>query len=319
MAITLAELAEIHQDRLVAGFVNEIVTDSFILSSMTFDDCLTASGTSNLVYSYNRVKTPMTAKFRALNSEPEKSKPEVEPITTKVAILSDAWDMDRVAKAAAEDLYELYLEESRNAIIRKFNATVVNGDTASDANGFDGLSKALTGSSTEVKSQVDLSEVTKDAALAFASEMDDFLGLLMRDPDVLMVAPATYTKINAVCRAMGINNVTMDGAGHRVSSWDGIRIEQLRDGAMTGGDIYAVCFGMDGFHGVTLAGQGGVSVHLPDWNSPGAVKSGDAEMVCGCALKKTKAAGVLRAYTKPASSGSGSSQTGTQGAGTGKD
>lgn len=310
MAITLAELAEIHQDALVAGFINEIVTDSFLLSSMTFDDCLTASGTSNLVYSYNRVKTPMVAAFRALNSEPEKSEPKVEPVTTKVAILSDAWQMDRVAKAAAEDMYALYLEESKNAIIRKFNATVINGDTATEANGFDGLSKALKGSSTELQGKADLTEVTKESALAFASEMDDLLGGLMRDPDAIIVSPATYTRINAACRVLGINNVTMDGAGHRVSTWDGVRIEQLRDGAMAGGDIYAVCFGMDGFHGVTLSGQGAVSVNLPDWGAPGAVKTGDAEMVCGCALKKTKAAGVLRAPAAGGAGGAGDAESG---------
>lgn len=304
MSVTLADLAENAQDKLVQGFINEIITDSFLLSAMTFDDCLNA-GRSDLVYSYKRITELMTAKFRALNSEPEQSEIKFKRITTSPGILSDSWKMDRVAKRAAEDLYAEYVAESKNAIIRKFNATVINGDTKTEKNGFDGLSKALTGTSTEFKSAVDLSAVTKEKALAFASEMDVLLGALHRDPDAIIVAPSMYARINAVCRELGISNVTMDGAGHRVSSWDGIRIEQLRDGAMTTNDVYAVCFGMEDFHGITLSGGEAISVHLPDWSSPGAVKSGDAEFVCGCALRKTKSAAVLRAYVAPQGGGSG--------------
>lgn len=296
--ITLAELATNSDDKLVQGFINEIVTDNYLLGAMTFDDCLTSAGTSDLVYAYKRVKTPMTAKFRALNSEPEKSKPEVERITTRVGILSDAWEMDRVSKEAADDLYQLHVEESKNAIIRAFNKTVINGDTDADENGFDGLDKAVKGSSTEMTSAVDLSTVTKESALAFAEEMDTMLSLLMRDPDVILVSRAMKAKVNAVCRVLGIANVTADSAGHRVSSWDTIPLQEMKDGALETNDIYPVCLGMDAFHGITLKGGNAISVNLPDWTKPGAVKTGDAEFVCGCALKKTKAAGVLRA--KPA-------------------
>lgn len=296
--ITLSELAANSDDKLVQGFINELVTDSYLLSSMTFDDCLTSAGTSDLVYAYKRVKTPMTAKFRAINTEPEKSKPDTERITTRIGIISDAWDMDRVAKAAAEDLYQLHVEESKNAIIRKFNMAVINGDTTVEEDGFDGLDKAVKGSSTEMVSAVDLSTIDKTSALAFAEEMDTMLSLLMRDPDVILVSRTMKTKLNAICRVLGISNVTADTAGRRVSTWDNIPLQEMKDGALETNDIYPVCLGMDAFHGITLEGGNAISVHLPDWSNPGAVKTGDAEFVCGCALKKTKAAGVLRA--KPA-------------------
>lgn len=298
--ITLEDLATNSNDKLVQGFTNEIITDSFLLSRMPFDNCLSSTGTSDLVYAYKRVKTPMEAGFRALNTEPKKSKPEIERITTQVAILADSWDMDRVTKDAAEDLYELHLEESKNAIIRKFNKTIINGDTTVEEDGFDGLNKALTGSNTEITSAVDLTTITKESALAFAEEMDTLFSLLTRTPDALMVAPAMKVKINAICRILGLATTTPDSAGNQVSAWNGVRIEELRDGAMTTNDIYAACFGLDEFHGITLKGDSAISVHLPDWNAPGAIKTGDAEFVCGCALKKTKAAGVLRAKTTAA-------------------
>lgn len=291
--ITLEELATNSPDKLVQGFVNETITDSYLLGAMTFDDCLASTGTSDLIYGYKRVKTPMSAAFRALNAEPEVSEPKIERITTNIAILSNAWNMDRVAKEAAPDLYQLHLEESKNAIIRKFNATIINGDTKTEENGFDGLAKAIKGSSTEMTSAVDLSAIDQKVALAFAEEMDVLFSSLMRTPDVLLVSPSMKVKINAICRVLGLSNTTADTAGHRVSTWDGIRIEELRDGALTTNDVYAVCFGMDAFHGVTLKGGNAIAVHLPNWDEPKAVKTGDAEFVCGCALKATKAAGVL--------------------------
>lgn len=295
MATTLATLAENSQDKLKQGFVNELITDSYVLSMMPFDDCLTANGTSDLVYAYKRVVTGASAEFRALNEEPTASEVAIKKVTTKPGILSSKWDMDRVAKAAAEDLYELKVAESKNAIIRKFNRALVAGDTATEEKGFDGLDKALKGSTTEFRSAIDLTALDKPTALAFATEMDTLLAALVRDPDVLAVSPHMATMMNAVCRYIGMESLTMDDAGKRVQHWDGIRIEKLKDGALTANDVYAVCFGMEEFHGITLTGDSGIAVHLPDWNAPGAVKSGDSEFVCGCALKKTKAAGVLRA------------------------
>ena len=149
MATTLAELAINSQDKLKQGFINELITDSYILNMMPFDDCLSANGTSDLVYAYKRVETGASAAFRSLNEEPKASEVKIKRVTTKPGILSSKWEMDRVAKTAAEDLYELKVAESKNAIIRKFNATLIAGDTATEEKGFDGLAKALKDSSTE--------------------------------------------------------------------------------------------------------------------------------------------------------------------------
>ena len=58
--------------------------------------------------------------------------------------------------------------------------------------------------------------------------------------------------------------------------------------------IYAVRFGLDAFHAISMAGQPPVKIWLPDFTTAGAVKKGEVEMVAGCALKTTKSCGVLR-------------------------
>jgi len=291
MATTLADLAANSQDKLVQGFVNEIITDDYLLGAMTFDDCMTPSGTSDLTYTYKRVKTPMTAAFRALESEPAKTEVSIEKVTTNVGILADAWQMDRVERDAAEDLYELKLEESKNAIVRAFDAQVVSGKKGTNA--FDGLATILSGTSTEATSAVDLSTLDQAKSLDFADELGNMLSVLMRTPDVLLVSSAMKAKLDSIARRLGIGTATVGTAGGTITTWDGIPLQPLKDGALTTNDIYAVCLGLDAFHGITLKGGSAITVTLPDWTAPGAVKSGDCEFVCGCALKATKAAGVL--------------------------
>lgn len=292
--ITLEQLATNSGDKYVQGFINEIKTDSEVLGAMPFDNALTPAGTGDLVYSYKRTKTPMQANFRSLGEEPEKSSVAIERITTNIAILSAAFDIDRVAADAASDLVQLHLEECKNAIIRAFNKQLIGGDKTIQEKGFDGLAKALKGTKTEFTSAVDLATVTEDGAMAFAEEMDTMLSALMRTPDHILVNSKMKVKLNAVCRRLGINAVTPDTAGNMVQSWNGIPIVELKDGALATDEIYAVCYGLDAFHGITLAGDKAFTVNQPDWNLPGAVKTVDAEFVCGCALKATTAAGVLK-------------------------
>ena len=58
--------------------------------------------------------------------------------------------------------------------------------------------------------------------------------------------------------------------------------------------IYAVCLGLDGFHGISPMGTGVITSYLPDLAAPGAVKTGEVELVAGVALKNTLKAAVLK-------------------------
>ena len=67
----------------------------------------------------------------------------------------------------------------------------------------------------------------------------------------------------------------------------------IRAGGLT--ELYAIRFGLDGFHGVSMAGVPLVQTWLPDFSTAGAVKTGEVEMgPVGVVLKRTKAAAVAR-------------------------
>ena len=65
-------------------------------------------------------------------------------------------------------------------------------------------------------------------------------------------------------------------------------------------DIYAVKFGLDAFHGISPTGTKVITSYMPDLTLPGAVKTGEVELVAGVALKNTlKAARMTGIKTSP--------------------
>lgn len=67
-------------------------------------------------------------------------------------------------------------------------------------------------------------------------------------------------------------------------------------GSVTGlTDLYAVTFGLDSFHGASVAGTPLVQTWMPDFSIAGAVKTGELEIGPGAlVVKNTRACGVLR-------------------------
>ena len=96
------------------------------------------------------------------------------------------------------------------------------------------------------------------------------------------------------------NVVTVSGSGSEAVAVEtpiiGTKKRSISSASVTGlTDIYAVKFDVnDGFHGITLTGNAGLHTYLPDFNTPGAVKTGEVELVAAVALKNVKHAGVLR-------------------------
>ena len=190
-----------------------------------------------------------------------------------------------------------------------FSDTIINGNSSADENVFDGLDVAVTGSDTEynVGGAIDLSTSANVTAnyTEFLDNLDEFLLTLDGTPTALMMNNKMLAKMRAIARRAGMYQVTKDNFGNQVEWYGNIPMVDL--GAKAGsnapivgidGDgktsIYAARFGVDGFHAISMAGQAPVNIWLPDYTTAGAVKKGEVEMVAGCALKATKAAGVFR-------------------------
>lgn len=312
MAVTLEQAKLNVQDALQKGVIDEFAKSNFILNNITFDDAVSPTGGgATLTYGYTRLITQPTAAFRAINSEYTPQEVTKQRYTVDLKVFGGSFQIDRVIAnmGGIVDEVTLQIQQKVKAASALFNDTVINGDSAVNENAFDGLEKALTGSSTEYKpdTTIDLStsEKVSENYMAFLDLLDEFLMGLDGTPSFIGGNTKLIAKIRACARRAGMYQVTKDNFGQQVETYGNIPLVDL--GAKAGSNepvvsinadgetsLYAVRLGLDGFHAVSMAGQSPIKTWLPDFSTAGAVKTGEVEMVAAVALKATKAAGVLR-------------------------
>ena len=289
--------------------IDEFRTSS-LLDRLTFLDVVNpAGGGATLTYSYTRKATLGTAAFRALNSEYTPTEATKVPASVDLKVLGGSFQIDRViAKIgpAATGEVAFQMSDKIQAAKATFSDAVINGDSSADADSFDGLSKILAGSTTEVTSAVDWSGVMDEAkSYAIMDSLDEFLALLDGQPGMIIANLKVIAKIKASLRRAA-QYVEKPGPLDTVRAYYG-NIELVDAGKKAGSNtdvipvtagvssVYAVRLGENGFHGVTTVGSNLVETWLPDFSKAGAVKTGEVEMgPVAVALKATRAAGVLR-------------------------
>jgi hypothetical protein len=322
MAVTLAQAKLNTQDDIQAGVIDEFRKSSYILDNLTFDDAVTpGTNGATLTYGYTRLITQPTAAFREINSEYTTQEVTKDRYTVELKPFGGSFAIDRIVAntGGLVDEVNLQVQQKVKAAKALFHDTIINGDSAIDAKSFDGLNKAITGSSTEFNkaTYIDLSTSTAldTNYKEFLDLLDEFLSNLDGTPTFLGGNSKLITKIKAVARRAGYLTQSEDAFGKKVDAYDGIVLIDL--GAKVGSndpvisivdirkpngtdivtgltDLYTARLTLDGFHAVSLANQELVKIWLPDFMTSGAVKNGEVEMVAAVALKATKSAGVFR-------------------------
>lgn len=333
MAITLAQAMVNAQNDVDYAIIDQYRRNSWLLDQLQFDDCVNpGTGGATLTYGYTRLVNARQAAFRAINSEYTPSQATRIRVTTELKPLGGSFEVDRVIAnlgSAATNEVSFQIGELIKGTANGFINEVINGDVAVDANGFDGLDKALTGSSTEMipggaAMYVDWTAATvdtNDEAHSALDVLDEFLSLVVGGAHALIGNRKSITRVRSLARRAGYytreedafgrtveryGNTVLIDAGTKVADGtttqtDVVPIEARdADGAGSGGsitgltDLYAVNFGLDSFHGVSVVGDL-LKSWMPDFTTAGAVKPGEVEMgPLTVALKRTTGAAVLR-------------------------
>lgn len=319
--ITLEEAKVGMADKVDQQVIDEFRRGSYLLDALIFDDAVSpGTGGSTLTYGYMKLKTPATANFRKLNAEySDDTKASNEAIRDKASadlkIFGGEFKLDRVIanSSGAVDELDFQMQEKIKGAINLFHYTVINGDSNTNEDEFDGLDTFLTGSSTEYNTEntIDLSSsVNMDANYnTFLDMMDEFVSKMKGKPTMFLMNSKMQTKMKGIARRAGYHTQSEDAFGRSVDNWDGIPMIDLEeyydpstkatvpcvpiaeDGTT---DIYAVQIAKDGFHGVSLQGEKIISICLPNLKEPGTIKKGDVEMVAAVVLKNSLKAGVFR-------------------------
>lgn len=329
MAISLAESKNNAVEDYDPAVIDEFRKESAILDSLVFDDVVNpVGGGATMDYGYRRQITQGTAATRAINSEYTPGNVTTEKKSVTLAVMGGSFEVDRVTAKigpAASSNVALNMANKIKAARTKFQDLVINGDTAVDANGFDGLDKALTGSATEFRatSVTDWTDFDTNARAEFKAldAIDEFLSMLDGSPTVILGNAKALARVRAAVRRAGqytkdpvegllgpngrpivreqYGNVLLVDPGEVAGASTLIIPTETRTVATvsTTGltDLYAYRVGIDGFHGVSTVGGQIVQSWLPDFSTAGAVKKGEVELgPVAVALKATKAAAVFR-------------------------
>jgi hypothetical protein len=311
MPITLAQAQNLSQDKLTNSVIDEFRKSPF-LDLLTFDNTVLPQGGVTLAYTYNRVTTLPTAAFRAINAEYTPQEAATTPYTVYLKPFGGSYQVDRViAKYQKQvvDHVQFQNQQKIQATIALFHDALLNGDSGVGAGTqFDGLDKALTGSSTELTPSAPIDLSTSGNIDTNWKEFLDQLGIVRsymdKSPTLYMMNSIMYAKFQSVMKRAGINLASKENYGDEVAQYGSALVMSMGDKPGTANpvvetaagitSVYAVRLGLDGVHGLSPMGDKLVEYHLPDFSTSGAVKTGDVEMVAAIAIKATRSAAVLR-------------------------
>ena len=229
--------------------------------------------------------------------------------------MGGSFQVDRVLQntAGAVDELAFQAEQKIKATANYFHNLVINGsgeegDAGFVGGTFDGLRKLLTGTDSEMVCDVALSssEDMDSNCNAFLDRMDLLMAAVEGGASALLMNRDMLVKLRSIARRAGYYERTKDDFGRVVETYAGVPMLDMGkyyngnttvdvigiEGGMTA--IYAVGLGLDGFHGISPTGTGVIVSYLPDMNAPGAVKTGEVELVAGVALKNTLKAACLK-------------------------
>lgn len=298
MPLLAAEAAKLSIEDRERGVIEEVIDRDDMFALLPFKQVMDET------YSYVREKTVPGGAFLDAYEDIEESAATFEPVSTKVRrfggqVLIDNF-MDQV-QGNLNDQTAAQLAAKAKGMGRDFRQQIVNGDTAVNPKGFDGLRKLTVASQT-------LSAGVNGGAVSYTA-LDELKDAVTKGADVLMMRQGTWRAIRALNRAAGGNTADMmmiENFGRPVPAYDGtpviindyLPVNEAMGTAEATTSIYALRMNeVDGLHGIYAGGSAGLKL-LDLGHHP----SKDARLwrmvwYAGLALKATHGVARLRGIT----------------------
>lgn len=260
MALTLAESAKLSLDMLQRGVIETIIEDSPILDFLPF---ITVEGNS---FKYNQENTLGGASFFAVNAVWSEGTATFTQKTANLAILGGDADVDNFiqrSRSNIQDQRAIQTQLKAKSVARKFEDTVIVGDTSVDANSFDGL-RVLATAAQEITMGVN------GGALTLA-KLDELIDLVKGGkPHILLMSRRSRRKLKALLTASAhyVESGTT-AFGRQVMFYDGIPVfvsdfqpdTEVEGTESAASSIYAIQFSeSDGLVGLQNGGIEAVDV-----------------------------------------------------------
>lgn len=255
MPLLVAEAAKLSIEDRQRGIIEEIIDKDEMFALLPF------VRSNDETYSYVRELTNAQGAWIDPYEDLEESASTFQPVSTKLKRIAGQVDIDNFmieAQSNLNDQAAIQLALKAKGMGKQFRDEVVNGDTAVNAKGFDGLKKLTVASQT-------LYAGANGGAISY-SALDELIDAVKLGADALMMRQGTWRALKALNRAMGGNtaeHVMVENFGSPVKAYDGmpviindfLPVNEVRGTANNTTSIYAMRLNeVDGLHGL-FAGE----------------------------------------------------------------
>ena len=316
MAIKLEDAQKLSQSKLTNKIVDEF-RKCPLLDAIPFDNTVKPQGGKTLAYVFNRITTQPKAGARKINGEYTSQETVTTPATVLLKVMGGSYELDRVIandEKQVVDHVQFQATQKAKATRAYFLDQFINGDVGTDADGFDGIDKAVKGTVTEYNTEETIDLSSSDA---IDSNYKKFLYLIRRMTAKMVEKPTHYlmnSDMYAVFQTIAdrVPNIhyDKDAFGEEIIRYGRAVLVDMGDKPGDGTEkeldpivkndesgetsLYAVVIGEDKVHGVSPDGNDIIKHYYPDFKTAGAVKKGEVEMVGAIAVETTRAVGVIR-------------------------
>jgi hypothetical protein len=247
MALTLQQAEMYSTDTLRKGVIEVFARNSAVFELLPF---MEIAGNS---YAYNIEEALPEIAFRGVNEGYVESAGVINQSAETLTILGGDVDVDKFlaqTRGNVNDLRAIQTEMKSKALALDWTRTFFKGDSASNANAFDGLEKRVTGNQI----------VDAGGALTLA-KLDELIDAVEGEPDVLFMSKAMRRKLKAILQAsQHYIESGEDSFGRPVTTYGGIPIriietdragneilgfDETFNAVADTASIYAVKFGAD--------------------------------------------------------------------------
>ena len=212
MALTLAEAAKLSQDLLLTGVIETITNESPVLQVLPFIE-IVGNGLT-----YNRENTTGSAAFFGVGDTWSESTPTFTQQTASLKILGGDADIDNFLKETRSNLQDLeaaVVQLKAKAVQETFDNTFINGDTATDANAFDGLDKLTTGGQ--------VASMGTNGATLTLEKLDELIDTVKGGkPHMLLMSRRSRRTLNTLAPNSGLLEAAPNQFGQMIQYYDGI-------------------------------------------------------------------------------------------------
>jgi HK97 family phage major capsid protein len=195
MALTLAESAKLGTDMLLAGVIETIIKEEHVLDQLPFIEVVG----NNFVF--NRLNNEPGIAFFSVGEAWTESTPDFTQVSVQLKILGGDADVDNFIQATrhnVQDIETAVVQQKAKALARTWANAFVNGDTATDADAFDGINKVCAG----LPAAQTVSMGTNGATLTLA-KLDELIDAVKTRNIALMMSRRTRRTLQGLVRTSG--------------------------------------------------------------------------------------------------------------------